>query len=222
MFTEPNNLYVTNELQESVLAMLSLPASLHGVKILQTPGDGHCFIHAVLASWRHQQPTLKQLDHHKVGCSLFLEILHHAERYNSFREGSNTLHEMNKYIRYKAYNSEFGDLVPFVLSNALNINVKILEKFPSGEVRTSFTRDLSVSPSCPTVVVYKEHEHYSAVSFQFAADLSSCVYQVPVNHYPEKAASKVYNNICQLPPQWQSDPGMKKPSILVATKQVVS
>ena len=107
-----------------------------------------------------------------VKCALFTETLNYPERYNCFRVENDTLKEMIKYVRYKIYNSVFGDFVPYIFSNALNINIQILEKFPSGEIRSSCTHD--ISDGGHTIVIFKEGEHYSAVMLKhrLTADIS--------------------------------------------------
>ena len=140
-----------------------VPASLDEMKVLPTRGDGHCFIYAIVSPLWHQLPFFKRLDHHEVKCALFQETLNHIELYKGFCEGKQTIKEMNDYIMRKVYDNVYGDLVPHIFSNAMGINVKILEELSPGEIMSWHTHDESSLE--PVVTVFKKFKHYSTVKF---------------------------------------------------------
>lgn len=95
-------------------------------------------------------------------CAIFSETSNNVDRYATFCHNKNIITEMNKYLRSKVYNSNFGDLVPCVTSNAFGININILEETRNGEILSTCTHPDSSSE--PMVTLYKRGEHYSAVN----------------------------------------------------------
>ena len=117
--------YIRND----ILKKLKCDAFWSKYKVVTSPGDGHCFIHAAVnslngiasASNFHVSVLLKYL---------LDETVHNADRYIDFIDGNgreSLLHGLNEYIHDRRYDTSFGDLVPIILANALSVNFLIIQ-----------------------------------------------------------------------------------------------
>jgi hypothetical protein len=109
-----------------------------------TPTNGHCLLHAVALSWNEQ-----------IGPKTYEEVWHavNEEAYNNINtytayttretsEPDEFLEDLNNYMENGIYNSEVGDVVPAIISNALNSTLHIIKEHPTGKCNI-----ISIQPS---------------------------------------------------------------------------
>ena len=119
-------------------------------KILKSPPDGHCIIHSILrcllAKYGELSRNTMSLLH-----TLMNECLSNINSYMPYFDGDSNLflYLMNEYMIRKVYNTSFGDIVPFIMSNALNEIIVIIETNSNG----------------PRVMVIKPKNSYHPVSY---------------------------------------------------------
>ena len=97
--------------------------------IVKSPGDGRFIMHSVVnslnvcaASGVTISDVMKQLTD---------ETVRNSYRYIDFIDGNGRvalLNVLSEYINDKIYDTSFGDLVPVILTNALSVNLLIVEK----------------------------------------------------------------------------------------------
>ena len=132
-------------------------------QLIQTLRDGHCLLHATRLSWINQTKT-KPPSHEDLKAKVFIETITNSDKYLSFMNHQNRsimLNECKMYTLYKHYNSAFGDIVPLILANALNIEINIIGWFSKTLTLTPNTR----GPTCAKLVIHKYEDHYSGVHF---------------------------------------------------------
>ena len=116
---------------------------------------------------------------------------------------------MERYIKYRKYDSSFGDLVPMILANDLNVSVRIFDT-DSGNM----AREYIVNPanSCLSIAIQRKGDHFNGIIPSSNITPSSSV--VPVVHTPSqgtmcedsKIATEISNEHAPLPYPWSFDP----------------
>jgi len=135
---------------------------------VSTPGDGHCLLHAVGRSWKEQIggsecPNYNLLKH----CLLSQEEEHpdyyldfvkkHPDRRAKFH------HDVTNYVHNKIFDNSTGDFIPLMITNALKINIIIINENEDSEVLI-----LPFLPSyhCQidkSVIIHRKNDHFSAL-----------------------------------------------------------
>ena len=59
------------------------------LKILQTPADGHCLMHAIINSWQSQSSHRPVPSIHALKCDIFTESIIGCDKYLPFLNGIN-------------------------------------------------------------------------------------------------------------------------------------
>ena len=96
------------------------------------------------------------------------ETLKNARLYSTVKPNKSQavlLDKMKQYIDYNNYKTLFGDMVPLIMCNALNINLIVISKHNTGyDVMTVNTGDKLGGETIlsPHVVLMKCDEHYDA------------------------------------------------------------
>ena len=97
------------------------------------------------------------------------ECLSNLDTYMPYFDGDSDrfLYLMNVYVIHSVYNTSFGDLVPLIMSNALNEIIVILEKNTSGyrvTVMTPHNSDHSIDHNGRNrrLYLFKHMDHYHA------------------------------------------------------------
>ena len=104
------------------------------LRIVPSPGDGHCLLHSFLTSWNNQFARKKQLltlcD--IIKCST-AEFLDNSDLYSAFinTDGSASHHQLDLYLKHKIYDQPIGDIFPYILANAYQTNICILDESPN-------------------------------------------------------------------------------------------
>ena len=79
--------------------------------------------------------------------------------------------KMKAYVYQKHYNSSFGDLVPYIIANSLQINIIIISKSDCYSLHY-----ITCSDSYPVskIFVYKQDMHYDAILYERYTIPSTC------------------------------------------------
>ncbi|KAK4318991.1 hypothetical protein Pmani_010078 [Petrolisthes manimaculis] len=177
----PNLEYLLMDLEKHNLTQAQL-FNIMNWHVLPTAADGHCLLYSVVSGWNNQHMSRQASEYctslgnsiHVLTYDLLWDIVRQETRENSssykpfFTESYSR--QVHKYLIEKNYRNEFGDLVPSVICNALNIKLLILKK---DSTRYSFSY-VVVAPfearpqdDLPTLVLLKSGEHYNGVSFTY-------------------------------------------------------
>ena len=131
-------------------------------------GDGHCFIYSLRDSYNSQLKYMPNTNSSLLLKKLESETLKNARLYSTVipnKSQAVLLEQMKQYIDYKNYKTLFGDMVPLIMCNALNINLIVISKRSTGyDVMTVNTGDKPGDETIlsPHVVLMKCDEHYDA------------------------------------------------------------
>lgn len=121
--------------------------------IKKSPPDGHCLLHSIVANV--ESLTLKQLID-----IITTEFYSNLPFYSIFLENPDVIHQQFlNYIHHKQYNSALGDLIPLIISNALNRKIRIFNEQMQLEHEILSRVILNDSP----ILVILRHEHYDAI-----------------------------------------------------------
>lgn len=133
------------------------------LQIKKSPGDGHCLLHSICSSWHSQLPSKIHVTIESLKSGVFIETVLHADQYKPFLQlhSSSLYTGLRSYILDRHYNQGFGDLVPSVISNALNTRLIILDEGP----QKSFG-EIIVSPRTEpsnTITIHRQGDHYNGI-----------------------------------------------------------
>ena len=128
----------------------------------KSPSDGHCLLHSVLTSLKSQHIDLNlnklvQVIKTEVDTNLhsYLPIFQNVLPDELYRD-------MGDYLKFKHYDSLFGDLVSLILANGLDIDILIL----MSPLDTHYRRHVlceNLNVPNDTVYVYKGTDCYNSV-----------------------------------------------------------
>ena len=136
----------------------------------KSPGDGHCLIHSVLFGLKSAGVTIEKQN---IISAVETETIAHCSKYMSFYVNPSIetlLCEMTDYLHHKHYDSSFGDIVPYILANALEINIVIMHDM-------SFIYDpyvVKCDNSCVDnnfITVCKRGMHYDAMTLKHESNV---------------------------------------------------
>ena len=131
----------------------------------KAPPDGHCLIHSVLMCLKHcfSSDRLK-FTYNGLLDKLRTESLHNMSRYLPAIDNYSwkiMVLEMVCYIYLKAYNSDFGDLVPQILSNAFSVNLFIIVEYPGDKYYVHLIEPIDKKVNY-NIFLHKRDDHYDA------------------------------------------------------------
>ena len=122
-------------------------------------GDGHCLIYSIVESFNSQTKFDIKLDSFLLLNILRKQTLKFKSKYSVATNGSEThlLQLLNDYIYSKAYNSDFCDIVPLILAEALCVTFCIIngERLNVNFVETSDAKTV--------VYLLKTNDHYDSL-----------------------------------------------------------
>ena len=134
------------------------------VEKVDCPPDGHCLLHAVISSLEHQ--SRKFMYYKYLLYRIRNEILNNVGKYVDFIPSKCPLQlklQMCAYIDAFNYDTHFGDILPLILSNILQMSIGIFEKI-DGDYQFIKIGCESQKFS-ETLFVLKTGEHYDALKF---------------------------------------------------------
>ena len=134
--------------------------------IAKSPADGHCFIHSLIRALRDQHPNSTMVNYAEVLRLIAGETRRNILSYAAFnidQTQKRLLDEMEKCIKYKIYNSKYGDMVPLIAATALSINIFIISKQGDGHDVFHVKPMSSDNHTKASILLYKNGKHYDAI-----------------------------------------------------------
>ena len=123
------------------MSSITINDHLHtnGWQIKTSPDDGHCLLHSVITSVKSQLPHYIGHTLQETIAAIESEVSSNFIEYVSlgFEDDSDLQVQMDHYTKFKLYNSNFGDIVPLILSRALDLKITVLDTNSSGVVFVS-------------------------------------------------------------------------------------
>ena len=128
--------------------------------IVDSLGDGHCFLYSLLISLHEQN---MHIDKNDVIFAIKRECLSNVDHYLPFANISRAKFfvQMNDYLLRKRYDTRFGELVPIICGKALRINIVVI-------LKKSLTYNVFVLPhenARLTALVLKTNKHYDGIKY---------------------------------------------------------
>ena len=142
-----------------------------GLRIIESPRDGHCLIHSICSSWLNQLSHFKPVDIDCVKSKIFIETVSNVNHYTLAVGPSILLEQQKSYLLHRNYDSDFGDALPLVLANALNIKLDILNE--------TLHHGFDVVPVIPrcnaqaSLTLHRQGDHYNGIGPIFGVDVQS-------------------------------------------------
>ena len=112
-----------------------------------------------------QNHLQRTLDLDEVKAQVFLDTITNPNRYLNcmpYLSMSNMISEMRKYLLEKCYNSDYGDVLPFILANAFGVNVTIMVELPDGSFNMHKAKP-QINTS-GTIVLHRKDDHFNGTS----------------------------------------------------------
>lgn len=130
--------------------------------IRQSPGDGHCLLHSIIASMKSQlRPSVDVNVDYILRC-VYDEISKNSDKYTPFLENQDCQALMKGFCNYayhKIYNTEFCDIVPTIICNIMQLNIIVIEELGSAYIVRNVGHDVSHTP----LYLHKTGDHYNAI-----------------------------------------------------------
>jgi hypothetical protein len=132
--------------------------------VVDVDGDGHCLLYSILTSIEYQCNENVDIDLLKLKKCVLDEAIENRHLYKSFiNDVEGTFEELlYKYVFSKQYNTSFGDVVPYVIANALNIRLIIIDNYldnNSNRLVTITNKELSND----VIIICRNNNHYNGI-----------------------------------------------------------
>ena len=145
---------------------------------MKSKGDGFCILNSIASCLNSLYSTIFNNDF--LLRNLVHECINFAPRYLCYFNGgySNFFEQVHDYVHFKAYRSQFCDILPSVMCNALNHTIVVIN-YENADVKVSCfvpesMRHCSNVDECNyfanALVLYRSNEHYDACI------LINCIY----------------------------------------------
>ena len=134
------------------------------LQLVPSPGDGHCLLHSLVTSYKHQLQT--DIDIHHIKSKIFVEATINASYYCQFLTDNDTINfssSLRLYIINKIYNNSFADLLPLITANSLLINIIIYNQ-KEGNAWERFYIQCSNTEPVGTLTLHRKGDHYNGVA----------------------------------------------------------
>ena len=133
-------------------------------RIAQSPGDGHCLIYSTISSWNSQLCNHPPINTPWLLDAIRREFNNNRDRYIDFLidlEKEEIDRQLSLYLLDKRYNLDIVDVIPAVISNILDVTLKIINE------QTNNTCDvIDVYPIQATngvLAVHRFGDHYNGI-----------------------------------------------------------
>jgi hypothetical protein len=127
-------------------------------------GDGHCLLYSILASIRYQHKYNLDIDLTTLKNNIIAEAVENQYLYNSFINDIEGSFEdlLYKYVFSKKYDTSFGDVVPYIIGNALKIGLEIIDNYhDTNNINHVKITDKSLSNN--SLIICRSNNHYNAI-----------------------------------------------------------
>ena len=131
--------------------------------VYNSPADGHCLLHSTVSPLKHQLVPNVDIDTNYLLNVISFEISQHPERYLCFIKNNNRsvlFDSFRLYAKDKQHATAFGDHIPLILANVLNIGLIIINESRDGlfNVETVQTNN-----ECIRLFLHKRADYYNAI-----------------------------------------------------------
>ena len=131
-------------------------------KVAPSPPDGHCLLHSAVSSLNSQFPEESHPTVSTLASSIKEHTIKNADDYLAYGFDLTTLlDEMHLYVVERTCNTNFGDIVPFILTRIIHKNICVLDTNNLGFI-TLHTFDADPVASS-TVFMQRKGDHYNGL-----------------------------------------------------------
>ena len=148
--------------------------------ITRSSPDGHCFLYSIISALNSDGWSITKDD---LCQSIEFEIFDNTNVYLPFMGEDSSLllfQSLYAYTVDKHYDTEFGDLIPQICANALNVNINIVSRHVDRNIFYRIQPHASVAST--DVFVYKSGPHYDALLPVVVCNESSAVNDGPCKY----------------------------------------
>ena len=157
-------------------ACIALPVAMSLSRYLNTKswiispsaGDGHCLLYSVCASMGGQ--ALQQhIDYSELKSLVFIETITNVESYASFLIPSSSrgvIKGLQNYLLRKHYNHAFGDIIPLIVSNALNVDIGILNELQNSTFQEISVKSTKDGERNGNLYIHRKGDHFNGITLQ--------------------------------------------------------
>jgi hypothetical protein len=132
------------------------------MKVVPSPQDGHCILHAVSSSVYHFLDISLPVPH--ILSKLYEESMLNISEYSPFVHNDSNISFHNGLVKYvfdKIYNTNYVNIVPMILCNALNMVIFIVEGNHVHHIVYPTTVQITSNTKC--IAIQKSGEHYDGL-----------------------------------------------------------
>lgn len=132
-------------------------------EVLRVPSDGHCLMHAVYCAYNLTYPLKSPITLYQVKEAIINECLTNLDKYLHVVEDfdiDTMKDELFNYIDDKEYDSDVGDMIIVIISNALKLNIIIVDSQVDSQTVTAIPES-QVHPE--SIIIKRRIDHYDAI-----------------------------------------------------------
>ncbi len=119
-------------------------------KVAPSPPDGHCLLHRAVSSLKSQFPEESHPTVSSLASSIKEHTIKNADDYLIYGFAvTKLLAEMHLYVDERIYNTNFGDIVPFILTRIIQKKLCVLDTDNYGSITT---HTLDTNPVASSIV----------------------------------------------------------------------
>ena len=130
--------------------------------VLRSPGDGHCLLYSVVSAWNAQSSRVK-IDLETVKTKLVKEVIDHSPVHSEFITDSSIEDALDTYVFAERYNQVFGDAMPFIIANTLEVNFEIYYESVTKYTYERITVLTERAETERTIVIHRCGDHYNGI-----------------------------------------------------------
>ena len=140
------------------------PKTFTNYQIIKAPSDGHCMIHAWNIALENSKEIQNKPKYIQLCNLIYHEFTENINRYRNFISNTtNIAEEVHKYLQYRNYASEVGDLVLQALANVTEISAMIYIADEKGRpIQSSFVKPIN-GQSKGLINLLKRRQHYDVI-----------------------------------------------------------
>jgi exonuclease III len=150
----------TNSQISSVIELFEIQQLWNNYKVDKTIPDGHCLLNSVVNSVNYQLNRDKTNINELIQ-EIYKEVNANIDRYEITTCGSKEIFikQLDDYIKYRKYNCDVCDIMPYIISNALSISLFIVE-CRNNVLNYHLIGENTDNEVC---LIYKKNDHYDSI-----------------------------------------------------------
>ena len=135
-------------------------------KVSNSPSDGHCLLYSLVTSVNDQLPSSYGTDIERIKVLMQDELQTNMKEYIPFTvcmSCDDLTNELYNYIKYKKFNTTFGDLAPSIIANALKVDILIIEENKTQKTTNITDVVCNGKSNSNRVLLHKQGMHYNGI-----------------------------------------------------------